>query len=68
MRVPIAAEEGAAAIAGAIRDGADLFRLFAIWDLTGYVEDTFALAQTARDIGAGGGIVFDNKQFHRVLM
>ena len=26
------------------------------------------LAQTARDIGAGGGIVFDNKQFHRVLM
>ncbi len=33
VRVPIAAEEGTAAIAGAIRDSADLFRLAALSDL-----------------------------------
>lgn len=37
VRVPIAAEEGAAAIAGAIRDGADLFRLAAFSDLVNMV-------------------------------
>lgn len=37
VRVPIAAEEGAAAIAGAIRDSADLFRLAAFSDLVNMV-------------------------------
>lgn len=37
VRVPIAAEEGATAIAGAIRDSADLFRLAAFSDLLNMV-------------------------------
>lgn len=37
VRVPIAGEEGATAIAGAIRDGADLFRLAAFSDLSNMV-------------------------------
>lgn len=37
VRVPIAAEEGSAAIAAAIRDGADLFRLAAFSDLMNMV-------------------------------
>lgn len=37
VRVPIAAEEGATAIAGAIRDSADLFRLAAFSDLLNIV-------------------------------
>ena len=37
VRVPIAAEEGTTAIAAAIRDGADLFRLAALSDLVNIV-------------------------------
>lgn len=37
VRVPIAAEEGATAVAAAIRDGADLFRLAAFSDLLNMV-------------------------------
>lgn len=37
VRVPIAAEDGATAIASAIRDGADLFRLAALSDLVNMV-------------------------------